>query len=154
MRTYFHRRQIGRVVLILLSCQIVLLIGFIIAFWADRAVVVALSAALLLFILITLAFSSLTIEVNDQRIRAWFGPGWIWREIRLSEIVGMSAVTNRWYWGWGVRLTPYGWMFNISGMQAVEVELVSGKRFRFGTDQPRNLVSALRAAVRDHGDRV
>ena len=51
---------------------------------------------------------------------------------------------NEWYYGWGVRLTPYGWMFNVSGLDAVELTFESGKRFRIGTDRPGEVIDAMR----------
>jgi hypothetical protein len=36
-------------------------------------------------------------------------------------------------------------LFNVSGLDAVEVELVDGKRIRIGTDEPQALVAAIRA---------
>jgi hypothetical protein len=38
-------------------------------------------------------------------------------------------------------------MFNVSGLDAVELELISGKRFRIGTDHPEGLETAIRQAT-------
>ena len=38
-----------------------------------------------------------------------------------------------------------GWLFNVSGLQAVEIFLRSGKKYRIGTDEPERLVEAIRA---------
>ena len=35
------------------------------------------------------------------------------------------------------------WLWNVSGLQAVELVLNNGKRFRIGTDEPENLVNAI-----------
>ena len=40
-------------------------------------------------------------------------------------------------------MTPSGWMFNVSGLDAVELELVNGKRFRIGTEDPSEVVEAI-----------
>ncbi len=56
-------------------------------------------------------------------------------------------MSNRWYYGWGIRLTPHGRLYNLSGLEAVEVQLNTGKKFRIGTDEPDALVRALRAAI-------
>jgi len=34
-------------------------------------------------------------------------------------------------------------MFNVSGLDAVEITLISGKRFRIGTDKPNKVVEAI-----------
>ena len=49
-----------------------------------------------------------------------------------------------WYLGWGIRGIPHGWMFNVSGFDAVGLYLASGKRFRIGTSDPSGVISAIR----------
>ena len=41
------------------------------------------------------------------------------------------------------RRTQLGWMFNVSGLDAVELSLASGARFRIGTDRPGEVMVAL-----------
>jgi len=41
------------------------------------------------------------------------------------------------------RQTPHGWMWNISGLDAVEIEYRDGKCFRIGTGDPQELLAAL-----------
>ena len=43
----------------------------------------------------------------------------------------------------GIRLTRHGWMWNISGLDAVELEYKDGKKFRIGTNQPQKLCQAI-----------
>jgi hypothetical protein len=56
-------------------------------------------------------------------------------------------VRNKWWYGWGIRLTPHGWLFNVGGLDAVELELASGRKFRIGTDEPQGLLNAIRTAM-------
>lgn len=93
-----------------------------------------------------LLFSSLTIDIDHRRLRCFFGPGLIWRDFPLLEIAAARPVRNPWYYGWGIRLTPHGWMFNVSGLDAVELELVQGRRFRIGTYDPETVVRAITQA--------
>jgi hypothetical protein len=65
----------------------------------------------------------------------------------VQEIRDARAVRNRWFYGWGIRLTPHGWMFNVSGLDAVELDLPNGRRFRNGTDEPERLLAAIRQAT-------
>jgi hypothetical protein len=64
-----------------------------------------------------------------------------------------SHTQTGWYYGWGVRMGSGGWMFNVSGLDAVEIEMESGGRFRIGTDEPEELVRAIgqRTAIVTHG---
>ncbi len=96
-----------------------------------------------MLVLVLVLHHSLTIEVDPGEVRCFFGIGLIRRRFPMSDIVAAAAVKNPWYWGWGIRLTPVGWMFNVSGLEAVELELRSGKRFRIGTDAPLEVVRAI-----------
>lgn len=99
---------------------------------------------LVTFVLLVWLFGSLTVEVTTERVALWFGPGIIRREYAASAIRGAEAVRNHWIWGWGIRLTPHGWLYNVSGLEAVELTLEGGKQVRIGTDEPDRLVAAIR----------
>lgn len=95
-------------------------------------------------------FPSLTVRVTTDAVTVWFGPGLIRRRFPVHDVHQASVVRNPWYYGWGIRLTPHGWMFNVSGMEAVELELADGRRFRIGTDQPRELQAAIQQVSGRH----
>jgi hypothetical protein len=97
-------------------------------------------------------FSSLNVIVTPLEVRASFGPGWIKRRIPVSSIISAKAVQNSWLMGWGVRVIPHGMMFNVSGLDAVELELRSGGVFRIGTDEPERLELAIREAMQAKGN--
>jgi hypothetical protein len=46
----------------------------------------------------------------------------------------------------GIRLSPGGVLWNVSGLDAVELSLDGGRRFRVGTDEPRALAAAIAQA--------
>lgn len=94
---------------------------------------------------ILMLFSTLTVTVTDQWLRCQFGPGLIRHRIQLSEVQRVEPVRNAWWYGWGIRLTPHGWLWNVSGLDAVELTYLNGKKFRVGTDQPARLVEAIQA---------
>ncbi len=89
-------------------------------------------------------FCSLTVSVTGSELVIRFGPGLIRKRIPLSRIRDARIVRNPWYYGWGIHLTPHGWLYNVSGLSAVEVDYVSGGRFRIGTDDPGGLLKAVR----------
>ena len=95
-------------------------------------------------LLIGILFGTLTVEIDESKISCWFGFGLIRKEFPLAEVTDAVAVKNLWFYGWGIRYIPRGWMFNVSGLDAVEITFTSGKHFRIGTDQPRKLESAIR----------
>lgn len=110
----------------------------------------ALGAALIVgAALLTVAlFASMTVRVTEREVRLWFGPGLIWKTIPVADIADARAVRNPWWYGWGIHLTPRGWLFNVAGLDAVELELASRRTLRIGTDEPQRLLAAIRQATR------
>lgn len=94
-----------------------------------------------------LLFSILTVEVDGEEVSVRFGVGLIRKRFPLSEIESHSAVRNPWYYGWGLRRTPIGWLYNVSGLEAVEITLKDGRKVRIGTDDPAGLDAAIGAAL-------
>lgn len=104
------------------------------------------SIALAISIIVLPLFYNLTVEVNQNAIRCSFGIGLISKTIMIDEIEKAHYVRNPWYFGWGIRSIPNGWMFNVSGFDAVELTLKSNDQFRIGTNDPSGLLSAIEKA--------
>jgi hypothetical protein len=105
------------------------------------------AAVLALLAGVGLLFCTLTVVIREGNVMIYFGPGLIRRRFERGEVVRVETVRNPWHFGWGIRFTPYGWLFNVSGLDAVELGLDSGKAVRIGTDEPRELAAAIRKAV-------
>ena len=91
-------------------------------------------------------FYTSTIEIADGKLKFWFGIGLIRKTVHLSDIQSVRAVTNPWYYFWGIKSIPGGWLYAIAPGPAVEIILKNGKLFHFGTDQPELLKEAIDAA--------
>jgi hypothetical protein len=88
-------------------------------------------------------FSSLTVIVNDKEVRWYFGPGaWTYRT-DLSDIESARTVRNSWANGFGIRMAPGFRLYNVSGLDAVELKLKDGSVRRIGTDDAPALAAAL-----------
>jgi hypothetical protein len=94
-------------------------------------------------VLAVFGLGSMTIAVDQERLSFWFGPGLIRRSFRLAEIRTWTAVTNPWWYGWGIHLTPHGWLYNVGGRGAVQLELHDGRRLRVGSDEPERVCEAI-----------
>lgn len=88
-------------------------------------------------------FSTLTVTVTREHLRLYFGVGLIRKKFAIKDILSYRKVRNKVWWGFGIRLTPHGWMYNISGLDAIELTLSNGKTVRVGTDQQKELMRAL-----------
>jgi hypothetical protein len=98
---------------------------------------------LIILVAITFWFSRLVVIVAGGEVTTTFGIRKPHRVIQLSSVKTVSRVRNTWIQGWGIRKISNGWMYNVWGLDAVELELVSGHVFRIGTNEPEQLQTAI-----------
>jgi len=148
MNERYRHTQIGWT-LIVLVVAVVLAELTIVAFSEPRGTLaLALSGAFVAVVAVMLAlFSTLTVAVDDRAVRLWFGLGSLRREVMLADITAARKVQKHWYAGWGVRIIPGGRLYNVGGLEAVELEMDNGRVVRVGTDQPDALLAAVQAAL-------
>lgn len=136
----YEHTQRGTTILVTLLAGMLLLLGLALALPAQLG---------LLFTIIGILgicgflFSSLTIRITDRALRWEFGFGLLRREVPLAEIEKAEVTETTFLQGWGIHHTSRGWLYNVSGFQAVVVRLKSGKTFLLGTDEPDRLRAAL-----------
>jgi len=140
MEIYSHRQTNG-LMLIVVSLAAIFAIGAV--WFAPGEVSWPAIVALILGLVLVRQFTSLTVVVTESGVETKFGSGVIRVKISTSNIKSVRVVRNSWILGWGIRLVPGGWMFNLAGFDAVELELLSGRLFRIGTDEPQQLEAAL-----------
>jgi hypothetical protein len=98
----------------------------------------------LLFAVLAWLFSSLTVIVSGDALQWYFGPG-VWKyRLPRADIAAVSIVRNSVLNGFGIRMRPGFRLYNVSGLDAVELELKSGEIRRIGTDDAGGLAAALR----------
>ena len=139
----YRHTQVGYLIIATMAAVMVW-IGVVLANsginWAAIGGLAVIAVALVLF-------SSLTVVIGEDEVEARFGPGPIRKRFKLNEIESCQVVKNHWYYGWGIRLTPHGVLYTVSGLDAVEIKLRTGKKFRIGTDVPQELEAAIRQAI-------
>lgn len=137
--TAYRHTQVGTVVLVSVGASVVLLASLM-----TIAGVHPVAVAVLMLLLVCLAlFPSLTVEVTDVAVEVRFGLGPVGRRFPVSAIEQARIVRNRWYYGWGIRWFPRGWLFNVSGLDAVELVMRDRRVYRIGTDRPEELLAAI-----------
>lgn len=139
MSTYQHT-QIGNTILYpLLGAA---LLGVVLAFISPimrLGIIVAIPLALAAWM-----FCRLTVTIDDKHLRASFGPGFVYKQVPLDQIKSCTPVRIKWWEGWGIHLSRFGWLYNVSGWDAVAIRLQNGKQLAIGTDDPAGLMEALR----------
>lgn len=142
--TPYHERQTGW----LLIVPAILMFVFLTVLYAfqlgDRPLtpVSYLLAAGFLFLMVAL-MGRMTTEVTEQHVAVRFGVGLIRRIIPVSDIQSATVVTNAWYYGWGIRMIPNGWLYNVSGAKGIELRLKTGRVARIGSRSPEALAQVI-----------
>jgi hypothetical protein len=88
-------------------------------------------------------FSSLTIRITDRALHWCFGPGIFRKTLSLADIKTVEVTRTRLLDGWGIHKTSRGWLYNVSGFDAVHITLYSGRGVLLGTDEPDRLRNAI-----------
>ncbi|MHC5084925.1 MAG: PH domain-containing protein, partial [Planctomycetota bacterium] len=114
-----------------------------IAYW----IVFLLSTLIPVFIWSSAMFYSLTVRIDHGSIQIVFGLWAFRKKYPLNQIRSCQTVRSGWMDNWGIRIYKNGWLYNIDGLDAVEIELDSGKIIAIGTDEPDELAEAIREAV-------
>ena len=103
-------------------------------------------APLIVFSL-TSMFSKLSTTVSDGKITLVFKYGFPKKEILFSEIKSaeLQKVTN--WWGSGVKIMRHGSMWRAWGNTAIAIQRHDGKRIVIGSDNPDELLQAIRSGL-------
>jgi hypothetical protein len=113
----------------------------------DQTILLRLLGVMFIMGMTLLLFFRLTVTVDEHYLRAVFGIGIVGKRILLTDIAEIRTVTNPWWYGWGIRKIPGGWLWNITGLEAVELKLKNGRMFRIGTDEPETLENILKTRI-------
>ena len=115
----------------------------------EAAIVLGLITVMLAVIngIVFALFHSLTVRVSRSEIALSFGVGLIRKQFPIGDISSASIVQNRWYNGFGIRKIRGGWLYNVSGFDAIEIQLKNERKYRIGTNQPKELLAAVVSAL-------
>lgn len=129
--------------LILFVCLLAGLLGIVLSWATGQWPPVILIGVIM--IIAAVSFSSLTVEVDDSELRWRFGRGFLNYRLALDDISDVAVVRNHWWNGFGIRMRPGFRLYNVSGLDAVELRLKSNDVRRIGTDDPQGLAQALKS---------
>lgn len=112
---------------------------------ADSGTNLLVTGMMSLIIFVVASFTTLTVTVDDTNLAIKFGLGIYKRKFPLNDIASARTVKNKWYYGWGIRWWPRPKMqiFNVAGLNAIELTMNNGRTYRIGTDEPENLATAI-----------
>jgi len=147
MNPIYRHRQVGTLTVVATGVAL-LIIAFTWTRTGDATAGARLvfSGVGMLLVVILYLFGSLTVTVDPQDVRFWFGPGLIRKRFEVNRILEAKPVRNPWWFGWGIRAIPGGWLYNVSGLDAVELLMGDGRKVRIGADEPDRLTAAIAEA--------
>jgi hypothetical protein len=145
--TEYQHTQIGHVI-IWGSLLLVAVVFAADANFGSSAYRTTLLLACVVLLIVLALFYKLTLRIDDKTLHASLGIGVIRKRVPTAEIAGCEPIRIRWWYGWGIHLTPYGWLYNVSGLGAVAITLRNGHKFALGTDDPDGLAAAIERSTR------
>lgn len=140
----YHNVQFGSVVILFTSAVVILLSVLLVLNIIDRRIFLP---GVLIMTLVCCLFSLMSTRVTPKNVEWHFTLGFWKKSISLSKVNSIARVRNKYWWGLGIRLIPDGWLYCVSGLDAVELKLESGKVIRIGTDEPEELFQALESSI-------
>ena len=146
-KVYKHT-QIGYLMIVIIGTGLYLMLNF---FYLHGFNILFIAVFVMLAVCLVL-FAALTVKVDSRDVSLRFGIGVIRKKFPVIGIETAGIVRNPWYYGWGIRKTPDGWLYNVSGLLAVELRMKSGGKYRIGTDDPLGLLNAIEAVISEKGD--
>lgn len=143
MKPIYEHTQRGSVMLAIL---VIATLGFVISVLPlaqEPLVLLPLLAILALMAATMITFGSLTVKVDPRQVQLVFGPGWLRRSFSAESITGVRVVRNAIWMGLGIHFIPGGLIYNVSGLDGVEIIFRNGRKARIGTDEPAVLARAI-----------
>lgn len=145
----YTERQIGWIVIVPFLGILVLLLIFYINQWGNNPISYSgLLFMSLILIICLLLFFQMRISEDNEKIRISYGIGLIKKIIDIHNIERIEIVRNKWYYGLGIRIIKNGWLYNIQGLNAIELKLKNSKSIiRIGTADNKKLKKEIESKI-------
>ena len=145
--------QIGKFSLaVLLPIFILLIIMLIITGINDVVPAMILIFVVVTFLVCLLIFYKLTIDIDETHVAFSLGIGLVKKKYALKDIEDCRPVKNNILYGIGIRLTANGWLYNVSGLYAIELTFKNKKfKVRIGTDKPEEVAETINKLLNKQG---
>lgn len=103
---------------------------------------------ILTFLICLLIFYQLTIIIDDTYVSFKLGIGIVGKSYKISDLKSCRAVTNSALNGIGIRRLSNGWLYNVSGLKAIELQFNNKKSVvRIGTNKPDEISQLIQSII-------
>lgn len=95
-------------------------------------------------------FYKITIFIDDKHVSFSLGCGLFSKKYSLDEIKSCKPVRNPVLYGIGIRKIPGGWLYNVSGQNAIEVAFKNRRSvIRIGTNKPEEVAAIINRLIKN-----
>jgi hypothetical protein len=123
---------------------IMIIIGF-----NDLAPVGIMGFVVLTLLICLLIFYKLIKTIDDTYISFSLGTGLIAKKYLISDIKSCNSVSNNLIYGIGIRKIPGGWLYNVTGLRAIEIKFKNSKSIvRIGTNHPDEIAEIISKMIK------
>ena len=151
MEDKYKYTQVGVVTILLILLAGVFTAYVVIAGLSSSPGSVQLGIGLLvvgLFILALASFYSFTIQIVAGELTFWFGFGVGKKSFAINEIRSIEIVKTPWYYFWGIKSIPGGWLYSIApGGEALELVFMDSKKIQLGTNRPAEIKKSIETVM-------
>ncbi len=145
MKTIYNKTQYGILIYIMVIVMVFLSYAYFYQTGSNPIPLIPYVILMMVFLVIILFFYKLTIIIDDEKITAIFGIGFLKKSIYLNEIDTIETYKAPWFTGIGVRLTSKGWLWNVKVGNAILLnDKNKTKTFLVGTDDADKIVNLLK----------
>lgn len=110
--------------------------------------VYVLLSLFIVFFICLLTFYKLKIIVDNTTVSFKLGLGLFGKSYNISEIYSCKPVRNSAIYGMGVRKISNGWLYNVSGLEAIELSFKNSKKIvRIGTKNPFEVSELIQSII-------
>lgn len=142
-------KQFGTFSVIVLLPLLLIFLGFFIksGFSTDPVSIIQLFLVVT-FLICFLIFYQSTIRISNDSISFSLGIGLVGKTYKFSEIKSCKAVTNSAFNGIGIRMLSNGWLYNVTGLKAIELHFKNRRSIvRIGTDKPEEIANLINSKI-------
>ena len=94
-------------------------------------------------------FYGMTTKIDSEKINITFGVGLIQKNIAVAKIKSVKTAKSSWLSGWGIRFIRNGMLYNISGLNCVELSFHDTDRIiKIGTKDSAHLKTEIEKYIR------
>ena len=102
----------------------------------------------LIFLICYLLFYGMTATIDNTYIHISFGIGLISKKIEIKKIKSVTIVRNPFYFGLGIKIIPNGMLYNVHGLNAVELRFDNTKKvIRIGSNENHHLKNIIEKCI-------